>query len=205
MRPNLITDQSARDGIERLLGDARNRGKQLSLVIGGEPLDVKHAAQFQPGSVTPAPSIVDGPVELILPWPPSVNNYWSSRVVLSRGDSLSKLRCPDCRGRIKGLVIPHLTKRAKEFRAAVDLVVGASLRRNESGIVSTLGRVAVEILVYQPDNRVRDLDNLCKAVLDSLTHAGLWGDDGQIDVLTIRREHVVRGGRIKVRVTEASR
>jgi Holliday junction resolvase RusA-like endonuclease len=46
-------------------------------------------------------------------------------------------------------------------------------------------RVVVE--VYVPDRRKRDLDNLHKGILDSLTHAGVWGDDSQIDDLRIYR------------------
>jgi crossover junction endodeoxyribonuclease RusA len=38
----------------------------------------------------------------------------------------------------------------------------------------------INIVVTRPDNRRRDLDNLTKALLDGLTHAGLWEDDSQI-------------------------
>jgi crossover junction endodeoxyribonuclease RusA len=60
------------------------------------------------------------------------------------------------------------------------------------------GRLAVEIEAHVPDKRKRDLDNLFKAVLDSLTHAGVWADDSQIDALRIVRKPV--GGMIKVRI-----
>ncbi len=43
------------------------------------------------------------------------------------------------------------------------------------------------ILVYPPDRRARDLDNLGKALLDALTKAGVYGDDSQIDHLTFAR------------------
>ena len=51
-----------------------------------------------------------------------------------------------------------------------------------------------------PDKRRRDLDNLLKATLDSLTHAGVWSDDSQIDALSIRRFPI--GGMLKVRIEE---
>jgi crossover junction endodeoxyribonuclease RusA len=33
-----------------------------------------------------------------------------------------------------------------------------------------------------------DLDNLPKGMLDALTHAGVWGDDSQIDDLQVTRQ-----------------
>ncbi|SFY16614.1 RusA family crossover junction endodeoxyribonuclease, partial [Azotobacter vinelandii] len=41
-----------------------------------------------------------------------------------------------------------------------------------------------------------------KCLCDSLTHAGLWGDDSQIDDLRIVRGPVVKGGKITVKVGE---
>ena len=48
-------------------------------------------------------------------------------------------------------------------------------------------RLQVEIYLYPPDRRKRDVDNYTKVLFDSLTHAGLWGDDEQVDQLTITR------------------
>ena len=60
-------------------------------------------------------------------------------------------------------------------------------------------RLAVEIDAWMPDRRRRDLDNTLKATLDSLTHAGLWEDDSQIDSLKIVRIPTL-GGMLKIRV-----
>jgi len=46
-------------------------------------------------------------------------------------------------------------------------------------------KLRVVIEAWRPGNRRRDLDNLLKAVLDSLTHAGVWEDDGNIVDLRI--------------------
>jgi Holliday junction resolvase RusA-like endonuclease len=45
---------------------------------------------------------------------------------------------------------------------------------------------AVELVVYEPDARRRDLDNQAKTVVDALTGV-LWDDDSQVDVLAIVR------------------
>ena len=177
-RTDIITGKSAGAGIARLLRPQR------------ELFDAGHVAAPAP---RPAVDSFSG-AELSLPWPPTVNHYWGQRVVLARADSDSRLRCPCCKAPLRGFVVPHLTERAKRFRESVAAVVA------ESGLQQTLGRVAVEIAVYKPDNRVRDLDNLGKAPLDALTHAGVWGDDGQIDLLTLRREHVVPRGRCVVKI-----
>lgn len=53
-----------------------------------------------------------------------------------------------------------------------------------------------------PDRRIRDLDNIKKALLDSLTHAGVYKDDFQIDDLRVVRREVVKGGYVIVHVAE---
>lgn len=61
-------------------------------------------------------------------------------------------------------------------------------------------RLRVDVLVYPPDRRKRDLDNLGKALLDALTKARVWADDSQIDVLTFSRKTIHRGGVVVVRI-----
>ena len=66
-----------------------------------------------------------------------------------------------------------------------------------------LGRLSVHINVFPPDRRIRDIDNLLKSALDSLTHAGVYLDDSQIDKIAIvRREIDKPAGRIEIIVTE---
>jgi Holliday junction resolvase RusA-like endonuclease len=51
---------------------------------------------------------------------------------------------------------------------------------------------AVEVVVQRPKTTKLsmprgDVDNLVKAVLDGGTKAGVWGDDGQIELLLARK------------------
>lgn len=64
------------------------------------------------------------------------------------------------------------------------------------------GRLEVVIDVLPPDRRKRDLDNVLKALLDALAHAGTYEDDSQIDCLLVERGSVTPGGSVEVRIRE---
>ncbi|EET5679407.1 RusA family crossover junction endodeoxyribonuclease, partial [Escherichia coli] len=68
--------------------------------------------------------------------------------------------------------------------------------------LSLSGRLAIKIIAEPPDKRRRDLDNILKAPLDALTHAGLLMDDEQFDEINIVRGKPVSGGRLEIRITE---
>lgn len=110
---------------------------------------------------------------LKLPYPPSVNSYWRH---------LSK-------GPLAGRVL--ISDEGRKYRETVLRQVDAMKLDN---------RLRVEIEAVMPDRRKRDLDNLPKAVLDALTHAEVWGDDGQIDDLRIFRGPVEAPGHLWVRI-----
>jgi hypothetical protein len=42
------------------------------------------------------------------------------------------------------------------------------------------GPLELDVLLFPPDHRRRDLDNPLKAILDALEHAGLYADDAQV-------------------------
>lgn len=107
-----------------------------------------------------------------IPFPPSVNHYWRSvngRVLISKEGRLYR----------DAIVAQAVAERWPNFDA------DESLR--------------VDIEAWMPDRRRRDLDNVLKAALDSMTHAGMWSDDGQIDALSIKRVPTL-GGMLKVSV-----
>ena len=116
-------------------------------------------------------------ITIDLPWPPSVNHLYESRGY-GGGKRLSAV--------------------ARQYRCLVDMRVRDARRRGEIPAAALAGRLAVTIRVYAPTRARRDLDNLGKATLDSITHAKVWGDDEQIDYLTFSRAEVVKGGRITV-------
>lgn len=67
------------------------------------------------------------------------------------------------------------------------------------------GRIAVGIQAVLPDNRRRDIDNVLKVALDSLTKAGVFLDDSQIEWLSIAKlkpSSTAPGGQLMVTVTE---
>jgi len=63
-------------------------------------------------------------------------------------------------------------------------------------------KLKVKIWVYPPDKRRRDLDNICKCVLDSVQKAGIIDDDYNIDCLILERREVVSKGRIILEIRE---
>lgn len=111
---------------------------------------------------------------LDLPWPPTVNTYWRHT---ANGTKISK---------------PGREYREQVIRKVEDLGFAGAFRSTD--------RLECRIETYPPDHRKRDLDNLPKAVLDSLHHAGMFVDDEQIDELHVSRGPV-GGGYITVHIS----
>lgn len=90
-----------------------------------------------------------------------------------------------------------MTAAARAYRIEVSTRVGAQRMRQH-----LTGRLSLCVEAYPPDRRARDLDNLLKAVQDSLQHAGVYVSDSQIDSLQVVRCGIVKGGKIVVAVEE---
>lgn len=97
--------------------------------------------------------------ELYLPYPPTVNNYY-----------------------VKTRQGVFISGKGNKFREAVATSVIEQLPD-----VSIEHKCIVEIVLYPPDKRKRDIDNCLKALLDSLTKCGLWHDDVLIDQIFLYR------------------
>ena len=87
-----------------------------------------------------------------------------------------------------------LSERGRAYHGTVWEIV----KRGRPGAAPMVGPLAVVLTAFPPDRRRRDLDNLPKLVLDSLTAAGLWGDDSQIQRLTIQWGAPWPGGALDV-------
>jgi crossover junction endodeoxyribonuclease RusA len=83
-----------------------------------------------------------------------------------------------------------------EFRNAVIAEV------SKNPVKTILGRVSVKATLHAPTLRKYDIDNFFKSAGDALTHAGVWGDDEQIDSLLLCRGEKFKGGKMIVEVTE---
>lgn len=120
-------------------------------------------------------------ITLSLPWPPSVNTYWrhvGPRVLISA--------------------------QGRQYRRDVCELVMLGRHRKQISLAKHLGPVAVRIEATPPDARARDVDNLLKAPLDALSHAGIWGDDSQVVELTVVKLLPQRGaGGLRVLIWEA--
>ena len=112
-------------------------------------------------------------IELTLPFPPSVNTYWRN---------------------FQGRML--ISKKGREYRKAVadEILI-------QKGNKHYKGKIKLTIEAWRPDNRKRDLDNLLKAPLDALTHAGVYEDDQLIVDLRIFWAED-QGGKLKIKIEE---
>ncbi len=109
-----------------------------------------------------------GALDIVLPWPPSVNHYWRAR---------GKRR--------------FLSRGARAWHEEVGAVLRAQRHRYK-------GPVALYIMAYPPDRRRRDLDNILKGVQDALVFARVIEDDYQVAELHVIRRPPEPPGRVRV-------
>lgn len=110
-------------------------------------------------------------VLLILPYPPSVNNYY-------RGGG------------------KHLKAKVTAYRVNV----GAAILEQYGHIEPITGPVALLGTVVPPDRRKRDLDNILKGLFDALEHNNVLLDDNQIADLRLTREPPRPPGQVVVSI-----
>lgn len=88
--------------------------------------------------------------------------------------------------------------KGKAFRSGVLSAVQEQL----AGVHLT-DKLLVEVILYPPDRRVRDLGNYDKALMDAITESGLWEDDSLIDQQFFYRGEVVKSGMVYMRIQDA--
>ena len=115
-------------------------------------------------------------MKFTLPFPPTVNTYWRHTF---KG----------------GRLHVYITDKGRAYRDDV-----IQLLRVMNAPRFGTARLKIHFIAFPPDRRRRDLDNLLKALLDSLEHGGVFADDEQIDDLRITRGGVTTGGEIEVRI-----
>lgn len=113
-------------------------------------------------------------IELTLPWPPSINNYYGRA---RNGQVFTKAH-------------------GKKFRQTVADIVAAARCPKQ------IGTLAMFIFASPPDKRKRDLDNIVKATQDALQEAGCYDNDCQIAGLHVERGSIVKGGKIFVQIVQ---
>ncbi|OOH89518.1 crossover junction endodeoxyribonuclease RuvA [Pasteurellaceae bacterium 15-036681] len=111
-------------------------------------------------------------VEFELPYPPTVNHYWKH--------TKSGVHYVTAQGKAYQQAVGWLLKNAKKFECKVQLFVD----------------------IYPPDKRKRDIDNIFKALLDSLTKAGVIADDSLIYKLVAVKHEPVDKGMVRIRIEE---
>lgn len=115
-----------------------------------------------------------------LPYPPSLNTYYRTY-----------------RGRIL------ISEPARAYRRLIKPTLWGHIGQSGiSRIRPVEFDISMDILVYPPDKRKRDLDNTLKCLLDSLQHAGLYKDDSQIGKLVVERKEMVENGKVSVMINK---
>lgn len=114
-------------------------------------------------------------INLTLPWPPTTNNLYLTVMMKGR-----PVRVP--------------SKEAKVFKKAVGQICQAGR------VKPFIGSVAVSLNAYRP-RRVGDIDNVLKAVLDSLKGYA-WGDDAQVTEIHAYRHDDKFQPRVEIEIRE---
>lgn len=115
-------------------------------------------------------------IKLKLPWPPTINHYYTR----TRSGKIIK------------------NTRAQLYGNSGQLIIKSQMPKK-----LTCANYRVDVFVYPPDARKRDLDNLLKGLLDVLQHAGIYSDDYKVTKLYVERREVRALGELEVSVYDA--
>ena len=102
-------------------------------------------------------------VTWLAPFPPTVNTYWRHVMTNGRRQTL-------------------ISKKGREYR---DAFKREWYMARPKGWAVIRNPVSVQVCLYPPDNRRRDLDNYLKAMFDGASKAGVWEDDSLVHHMTV--------------------
>lgn len=111
-------------------------------------------------------------INVRLPWPPTVNTYYT----IARNRKI-------------------LSAKGRMYK-----IDGSVLLLQQKAPRGISGRLEVRIEAYPPDRRKRDIDNVLKPLIDTLGDYGLFLDDEQIDILSIRRNAIEKPGYVRIHI-----
>ena len=126
-------------------------------------------------------------LKLILKYPPSVNQYWRSKIVTS------KYKPP--------FINVYISSKGIQFKE--DVLYDTIKQKVYNKRISH--NIRVIVFLYPPDKRIRDVDNPMKALLDSLGKKGakVYLDDSQIkDLRIIMKEPNPKLGKTEILIFE---
>lgn len=103
-----------------------------------------------------------GNVTLELPLPPSTNHLYAT---------------------VRGQRV--LSREGRQYKAEVGWLIRQAISRQQ--VVAFAPETRLGVALHACISRQRDLDNLAKIVLDSLTDGHLWSNDRWVDWLTLCR------------------
>lgn len=89
----------------------------------------------------------------------------------------------------------YLVKEARDFYVDVGFAI-----RDQGAAINTPEKLRVQVLLYPPDRRRRDMDNAWKVIGDAMTKACVWQDDSQIRSKLIEWMEPVKGGKVVVSI-----
>lgn len=115
-----------------------------------------------------------------LPYPPSINNYYLNKTIHNRSGHLIKPRLPSVQKYVNDCLLLLKTQKLNTIDDE---------------------KLCVQLDVYPPDLKRRDLDNIAKVILDTLQRAGIYKDDYNIWKLTIERKDVRQFGEVEFTIS----
>lgn len=112
-------------------------------------------------------------LEITIPYPVSVNNLYFAK-------------------KFGGKYLNHHVPR---YRQTVFALCAQKQKFGDS-------KIRLEIKMYPPDRRIRDIDNICKVILDSLQCSGVYNNDSQVYQLYVEKLEVRKYGEIELKIME---